>query len=134
VPWPPAVAVELVTFWCNLADPFLCTNPLWLRLLCAVSPLVYTPFWLWGAREIARGGAFVGWAPRQARFRAAAIAVCAALLVTVPPIVAESAFGAVPSPRPGLLLATYAGYIAFPAILLYKAVVGDHDGRKTAVE
>lgn len=43
--WPPAIMYDLYFYWCKLADPLFCFNPVWMKFLAAISPLVYAPFY-----------------------------------------------------------------------------------------
>jgi hypothetical protein len=43
--WPPKMWWDMFWWWTDLADPHLRVNPVWMKVGCALSAYIYTPFY-----------------------------------------------------------------------------------------
>lgn len=41
--WPPRFIYDVYWWWCEICDPVLLHNPLWIRFLSMLSPFVFCP-------------------------------------------------------------------------------------------
>eukprot|EP00762_Andalucia_godoyi_P002939 ANDGO_04078.mRNA.1 hypothetical protein EMIHUDRAFT_217878 len=115
IAWPPKIAAEGILFWCQLADPLLCKNPMWLRCAAAYSPILYGPFYLFAIYAFAR---------RRNWIRVPALLWSAHLLNTLTLLTAEALYGEHPSPNMGIFAAAYGSYVLVPLYILIRMAAG----------
>jgi len=66
--WPPQFMIQNVLWWCEVADPVFCHNPVWMKVMAWVSPFIYGPFYLFAIYAFIKGrnwirvpGLMYGW-------------------------------------------------------------------------
>ena len=109
--WPPAFLWPLYFWWCEHADPILQLNPLWIKYLSLLSPIVFCPFYLVSIYAIYT---------RRDWIRIPSVMYASILFVDLSAFFVEAVWGAVPSPNMWIFTAGYGYYQLFPLLLLYR--------------
>ena len=104
-------------WWCELADPLLCANPLWFRVMCFVSPFIYAPFYLVAVYAIVKGLEWI---------RVPLLAISSGLLYSLTVILIEQVWGRYASHNVPLVLAAYATYWLLPIVLIVRFGMTSH--------
>eukprot|EP00164_Ancoracysta_twista_P004023 GFYU01005401.1.p1 GENE.GFYU01005401.1~~GFYU01005401.1.p1 ORF type:complete len:181 (+),score=59.93 GFYU01005401.1:37-579(+) len=110
--WPPAFLREAFFFWCQF-DPLLLSNPFWLKIMAAVSPYVYSPFYAVAMYAIANER---NWIQQPCLLWAAFMIAYLSVIVTVVFFGDETER----TPAPLIFLAAYGAYCAFPFVVIYR--------------
>jgi hypothetical protein len=108
LPWPPAAVKAMVNLWLSI-DPALANNTVTLRVLCAVSPFVYTWFYLFFIVRLRAK------APVDDRLWTAAVAWASVLIVTTSAVLVEAIVTAEGINR-ALIVAAYLPYTTVPLL------------------
>jgi len=109
--WPPKFVWPLYFWWCKMCDPVLQLNPLWIKYLSMLSPLVFCPFYLVCIYAIYNQKDWI---------RIPIVMYAAVLFVDLSAFFVESIWGEYPSPHPLMFTAGYGYYQLFPLLLLYR--------------
>ena len=107
--WPPAFLWPMYFWWCESADPVLQLNPLWIKYLSMLSPLIFCPFYLASIYAIATHKDWI---------RLPSIMYASILFVDLSAFFVEGLWGEVPSPNMWIFTAGYGYYQLFPLLLL----------------
>ena len=102
---------QLYFWWCEHADPVLQLNPLWIKYLSVLSPVVFCPFYLASIYAITR---------RRDWIRIPSIMYASVLFVDLSAFFVEGVWGELPSPNMALFALGYGYYQLFPLLLLYR--------------
>eukprot|EP01121_Diplochlamys_sp_Union-15-3_P001179 TRINITY_DN1103_c0_g1_i1.p1 TRINITY_DN1103_c0_g1~~TRINITY_DN1103_c0_g1_i1.p1 ORF type:complete len:189 (-),score=19.28 TRINITY_DN1103_c0_g1_i1:54-620(-) len=112
LPWPQALK-EAYFWWTDICDPLIRANPVWLRVMSFVSPVVYIPYWLLGIYAFLFGKEWI---------RTPTIMFCTALIYSLIVIFAEHIYGPYKSHNLPLIFAAYGPYLLFPIFLLIRVL------------
>lgn len=104
-------------WWCELADPLLCANPLWFKVMCFVSPFVYAPLYLVAIYAMVRGLEWI---------RIPILITSGALFYTLSVILIEQAWGPYASHNVPLIFAAYFSYWLLPVFLTLRFAFSPH--------
>ncbi len=114
--WPPPFVVDLLHDYFRDHDPLLYARPEWYRAIVAIDSLFYGPFYIaalyafWKGREWIRNWCLI-WA--------------AVMLATVTVILVEEVAGPYATDHLPLVLATNAGWLLVPVVVLIR-MWGEH--------
>ena len=109
--WPPSFMWPLYYWWCRAADPVLCLNPLWIKYLSLLSPVLFAPFYLVSIYAIAGAKPWI---------RIPSVIYASVLFVDLSAFLVEAVWGELPSPNIPLFMLGYGYYQAFPLLLLWR--------------
>ena len=109
--WPPQFIWPLYFWWCDNADPVLQLNPLWIKYLSLLSPVVFLPFYIASIYAIS---AKTDW------IRIPSIIYASVLFVDLTTFLVEAIWGEIPSPNLFIFNAGYGYYQLFPLLLIYR--------------
>ena len=109
--WPPAFIWPLYFWWCEHADPILQYNPLWIKYLSLLSPVIFAPFYIINIYAILT---------RQNWIRIPSVIYASILFVDLSAFYVEAIWGELPSPNMWIFSAGYGYYQMFPLLLLYR--------------
>ena len=98
-------------WWCRAADPVLQLNPLWIKYLSLLSPVVFAPFYLASIYAVSRGRDWI---------RIPSVMYASVLFVDLSCFTVEAIWGELPSPNLGIFWCGYGYYQLFPLLLLYR--------------
>lgn len=97
-----------VLWWCELADPLLCANPLWFKVMAIVSPFIYAPFFLVALVALVKGWEAI---------RVPLLAVALGLFYSLTVILVEQVWGPSASHNVPLIFSAYTAYWLLPIFL-----------------
>lgn len=89
----------------------LCVNPLWVRVMCFVSPFIYAPFYLVAVYAIVKGKEWI---------RVPIIAVATALFYSLTVILIDQIWGPHPATNVPLICIAYSTYWLLPIVLVVR--------------
>ncbi len=92
-------------------DPLVVANPLFLRVMSAISAFVFGPFYVWLVRGFLR---------RDERIRTPAVVYGWVMLYSMVVHVAVELWGELPPPNLPVFFGVYAMYVVAPALLLWR--------------
>ncbi|KAJ4457922.1 putative integral membrane protein [Paratrimastix pyriformis] len=107
--WPPKWMVKGYFWWCESCDPLLLANPMWFKFLSALSPFVFSPFYLVAIYAIYTGKNWI---------RMPIVVYASMLFLDLLTIFVDEFYGPTPSPNPLLFAMGYGPYLLFPLALL----------------
>lgn len=93
-----AVVRALCRWWCEICDPVLCYNPLWIKYLSMLSPFVFLPFYFVSMYAIVA---------RKEWIRIPIIIYSSILFVDLSAFFVEGIWGDLPSPSMAIFTAGY---------------------------
>ena len=109
--WPPAFMWPPYFWWCDHADPILQLNPLWIKYLSLLSPVLFCPFYLVSMYAIYH---------RLDWIRIPSVIYGSVLFVDLTTFFVEGIWGEIPSPNMWIFAAGYMYYQLFPLVLIYR--------------
>jgi len=107
--WPPPPVFDAYFWWCDICDPILQINPLWIKYLSMLSPFVFCPFYLVAIYAIIK---------RREWIRIPIIIYSAILFIDLSAFFVEAIWGKLPSPNMWIFTAGYGYYQLFPVIAI----------------
>jgi len=121
--WPPQFVFPFYFWWCRVCDPILQLNPLWIKYLSLLSPVVFIPFYIVAIYAIIN---------KKPWIRIPCIMYASILFVDLSAFYVESVWGDVPSPHIYMFTAGYGYYQLFPLLLLYRFWADEPFGKQKA--
>lgn len=110
-PWPPRFFIDVISFWCDLADSLVRFNPPWFKIMSYFSPFLYAPFYLFATYCFIEGKEIV---------RIPTFIVSSALLYSLIVILGEQYMGEFASHNFKLVLVAYGPYVIFPIMWMWR--------------
>jgi len=107
--WPPQVVWDLYFWWARICDPVLAVNPVWIKYLSLLSPVVFCPFYLLSIWAIVT---------RREWIRIPIIIYSSILFIDLSAFFVEGIYGDLPSPNMWIFTAGYGYYQIFPVIAI----------------
>eukprot|EP00698_Gefionella_okellyi_P021073 TRINITY_DN6718_c0_g3_i1.p1 TRINITY_DN6718_c0_g3~~TRINITY_DN6718_c0_g3_i1.p1 ORF type:complete len:184 (+),score=29.92 TRINITY_DN6718_c0_g3_i1:19-570(+) len=111
--WPPKFLYETNLWWCATYDPVWCVNPVWMKVLATLSPVVYAPFYMFAIYAFIRGRNWI---------RTPAIMWACAMIVGMCVIMAEEYLGDHKSYNFSVAGAANAPWFFFPFFVLLRVL------------